>query len=306
MHLALLGLDIGPGDEVIVPTLTYIATANAVLYVGAKPIFIDSCSDNFNLDIAQIESKITDRTKAIIAVHLYGEPMPMKVLMALAEKHNLYVVEDAAEAHGAEVDGQKVGSFGHISTFSFFGNKIVTCGEGGAVLTGDEEMANRMAKLRSQGQSENKRFWHDVVGYNYRMTNLQAAVGVAQIEMLDWHLAQRDEISERYDQLLEGTERVHAISSAFNHRRVCWLYPALVDLRPGVTIEKLIDALLENGIETRPFFYPLHTMEIHRQEGNFPSAVRYNKYGICLPTWVGLSATDQEKIVAELDEQLQI
>ena len=179
IHLALLAHDLKPGVEVIVPTFTYIASANAVMYCGAKPVFVDSEPDTWNIDPAKIEEAITEKTKGIIAVHIYGHPADMAPIMEIAKKHNLFVVEDAAEAHGALYNGQKVGSIGHSSTFSFFGNKIITCGEGGALVTNDSHLASKAKLLKGQGMDPNRRYWFPIIGYNYRMTNMQGAVALA-------------------------------------------------------------------------------------------------------------------------------
>ena len=181
LHLALLALGIGPGDEVIVPSLTFIATANAVTYTGASPVFIDSELETWNLDPNLIEEFITPRTKAIIPVHLYGHPVNMAAIVEIAQRHGLVVVEDAAEAHGAKYQGRRVGGIGDLGIFSFYGNKIVTTGEGGMVVTNRADLAEKIRILRGHGMSPERRYWHPVLGYNYRMTNLQAALGVAQM-----------------------------------------------------------------------------------------------------------------------------
>ncbi|MEG1584668.1 MAG: DegT/DnrJ/EryC1/StrS family aminotransferase [Anaerovorax sp.] len=202
LHLALKALGISPGDEVIMPTLTYIATANAVDYCGATPVFVDSESDTWNIDVKDIEAKITTKTKAIIPVHLYGLPCNMDEIMNLSRRYSLPVIEDAAEAHGAQWDGKAVGSMGEIGSFSFFGNKIITCGEGGMLTTNNEELYTKMKLLRSQGVDPNKRYWHTSVAYNYRMTNMQAAVGLAQLENVQWHLQQRQRVAALYQKYL--------------------------------------------------------------------------------------------------------
>ena len=180
LHLALVALDLKPGDEVIIPTVTYIATANAVRYCGATPVLVDVCADTMNINPADIERKITPKTRGIIPVHLYGHPADMDAVNRIATKHGLWVVEDAAEAHGAEVNGKKVGTLGTCATFSFFGNKIITTGEGGMVTTDDDELAAKLRLYRGQGMDPNRRYWFPVVGFNYRMTNIQAAIGLAQ------------------------------------------------------------------------------------------------------------------------------
>ncbi|HEX5576551.1 MAG TPA: DegT/DnrJ/EryC1/StrS aminotransferase family protein, partial [Gemmatimonadales bacterium] len=172
LHVALSALGVGPGDEVIVPTLTFVATANAVIQCGARPVFVDSEPETWNIDPALIEAKITPRTKGIIVVHLYGHPAEMESIVSTARRHGLFVVEDAAEAHGAEHNGRRVGSLGDVGIFSFFGNKIITTGEGGMVTTSDDTLAARVRQLKAQGIDPNRRYWYPVIGYNYRMTNV--------------------------------------------------------------------------------------------------------------------------------------
>ena len=203
LHLALDALGIKMGDEVIVPTLTFIASANVVKYTGARPVFVDSHPDYWCIDPEKIEEKITDRTKAIMPVHLYGHPCDMDPIVRIAKKHDLFIVEDCAEAHGAEYRGKKVGSFGIISCFSFYGNKIITTGEGGMCLTNDKELAEKIRILRDHGMSPEKRYWHDVVGFNYRMTNLQAAIGVAQLAKLDKFIEKKRKIARNLQRIIE-------------------------------------------------------------------------------------------------------
>jgi perosamine synthetase len=204
LHLALLALNLGPGDEVLVPTVTYIATANAVAYCGATPVLVDVLPGTLNLDPEQAARKITPRTKGILAVHLYGHPADMAALSHLADEHGLWIVEDAAEAHGAEVSGQRVGGIGTCAVFSFFGNKIITTGEGGMVTTNDAALAARLTLLRGQGMDPTRRYWFPEVGYNYRMTNVQAAIGLAQLEQIDEAIADRDRLARWYDDALAG------------------------------------------------------------------------------------------------------
>ncbi|MGA7813226.1 DegT/DnrJ/EryC1/StrS family aminotransferase, partial [Caballeronia sp.] len=198
LHLALVALDLQAGDEVIIPTVTYIATANAVRYCGATPVLVDVHAETMNIDPADIERKITSKTKGIIPVHLYGHPAEMETINAIARRHKLWVVEDAAEAHGAEVNGRKVGSMGTCATFSFFGNKIVTTGEGGMVTTNDATLAAKLRLFRGQGMDLARRYWFPVIGYNYRMTNIQAAIGLAQMETIDKSLSDRARLAEWY------------------------------------------------------------------------------------------------------------
>ena len=198
LHVALLALGVGPGDEVIVPTLTFVATANAVTYCGARPRFVDIEPDTWTLDPGLVEAKITARTKAILPVHLYGHVANMDAITEIARRHNLFVVEDAAEAHGAEFRGRRVGSLSDVAAFSFYGNKIISCGEGGMVVTDSEPLARYAAQLRGQGVDSKKRYWFPIIGYNYRMPNLTAAVGLAQLERIDCHLNRRREVASWY------------------------------------------------------------------------------------------------------------
>ncbi|HEY7161543.1 MAG TPA: DegT/DnrJ/EryC1/StrS family aminotransferase, partial [Acidobacteriota bacterium] len=206
LHLALMALGLKPEDEVLVPTLTFVATANAVAYCGARPVFLDSDPDTWNLDVSTIEKKITARTKGIVAVHLYGNPVDMAALMSLAQQHGLWVVEDAAEAHGAEFGGKKVGSYGALSSFSFYGNKIITSGEGGMVVTNDSTLALKVSRLKGQGMDPEHRYWFPIIGYNYRMTNIEAALGLAQLENVAASIQSRNEIAQWYQQELSEVE----------------------------------------------------------------------------------------------------
>ena len=203
LHLALLALGVGPGDEVLVPTLTFVATANAVAYCGARPVFVDSEPDTWNIDpAAGSRRESRSHTRGIVAVHLFGHPADMIAISAVARRHGLFVVEDAAQAHGAECEGRRTGSLGDVAAFSFFGNKIITTGEGGMVVTEDDDIARRMRQLRSQGIDPTRRYWFPVIGYNYRMTNIAAAIGLGQLEKVDWHLNRRQEVVDWYREAL--------------------------------------------------------------------------------------------------------
>ncbi|QAY63384.1 DegT/DnrJ/EryC1/StrS family aminotransferase [Xylanimonas allomyrinae] len=306
LHLALAAVGIGPGDEVIVPTLTYIATANAVRYCGATPVFADSEPDTLNVDPTDVKRKITERTKAIIPVHLYGHPADMTALMNIADEHGLTVIEDAAEAHGAEVDGRRVGSIGHMGVFSFFGNKIVTTGEGGAVTTDDPDLAARLRLLRGQGMDPKRRYWFPEVGYNYRMTNIAAAIGLAQLEQFDAFVARRDEIGALYDEHLADVEGLALPIQRPDARRVHWLYTISVEDFTDAQRDQLIEALHTDGVETRPVFYPLHVMPPYLEETRYPVAEHRGATGISLPTHVGLSDHDIHEVCEKLMRHLAI
>lgn len=255
LHLALVTLGIGKGDEVIIPTLSFIATANCVAYTGAKPVFVDSEPHTWNIDPELIEEKITERTKAIIPVHLYGHPADMAPIRDLAEDHSLVVIEDAAEAHGAEYRGKKVGSLGDAGCWSFYGNKIITTGEGGMITTNNDEIMEKAMLLRDHGMSKEKRYWHLFIGYNYRMTNMQAAVGLAQVEKIEEYVALRRKNAKSYNELLRDLPNVTIPPEMEWAKNVYWLYSILVDKIPR---DDLIGILHDNGIDTRPFFYPMH------------------------------------------------
>ena len=297
LHLALKALEVRKNDEIIVPTLAFIAVANAVTYCNAKPVFVDSHSEYWCIDPDKIEEKITPKTKAIIPVHLYGHPCDMNAVMDIAEDHNLYVVEDAAEAHGAEYKGKKVGGLGDISIFSFYGNKIVTTGEGGMCLTNNEELYEKMRILRDHGMNPNKRYWHDVIGFNYRMTNLQAAVGVAQLEKLDEFIKRKREIARTYNSLLNEVKGIILPPEMPWAKNVYWMYSILIEDDFKLTRDQLMDKLEENEIETRPFFYPIHIMPPYKSDIEFPVAKRISRRGINLPSAVTLKEEDIKKIV---------
>lgn len=294
LHLALLAFDIGSGDEILVPTLTYIATANAVTYCGAKPVFIDSEPDTWNIDPNRIEEKINSNTKGIIVVHLYGHPVDMDPIMQIAKKYNLFVIEDAAEAHGATYKDRVVGSIGDISTFSFFGNKIITTGEGGMVVTNDDELNEKIRILRSQGMDTAKRYWFPIVGYNYRMTNIQAAIGLGQLENISWHLNKRREIADLYNKYLENLSdyiEFQAEKDWANH--AYWMYSILLKDSIKSSQENFRISLKEDGIETRPVFYPMHIMPPYIEtKGKYPVAEKLSKKGINLPTHALLKEED--------------
>lgn len=293
LHLALKALGIKKDDEVIVPTLTFIGTANAVTYCNAKPVFVDSDPNYWCIDPEKIEEKITGNTKAIIPVHLYGHPCDMDAIMDIARDHDLYVVEDAAEAHGAKYKFKKVGSFGDINCFSFFGNKIITTGEGGMCLTDNDELAERMRILRDHGMNPNKKYWHDVVGFNYRMTNMQAALGVAQLEKIEKIIGIKRRNANLYNSLLKGLNCITLPIEETWARNVYWMYSVLID--PRINRDDLMKKLEEEGIESRPFFYPVHILPSYRN-GVFPIAEVLSKIGMSLPSSANLTREEIEWI----------
>ena len=302
LHLALVALGVGPGDEVIVPTLTYVATANAVTYCGAKPVLVDCNPRTLNIDTGAIAGKITTRTKGIIAVHLYGHPADMDPIVALARQHSLFVLEDAAEAHGAEYKGRRVGGLGDCATFSFFGNKIMTTGEGGMVTTNDSDLASKLRLYRGQGLDPGRRYWHPVVGYNYRMTNIAAALGLAQLEQIDELIQARARLVNWYSRRLKPlSDRVTMQEADPWTRPVLWMQTIMLRYGGAAerdTIARKLDAV---GIETRPVFYPMHLLPPYQEEATlYPNAVRCASRGLSLPTHGLLTETDVDRICREL------
>ncbi|GBD05282.1 GDP-perosamine synthase [bacterium HR20] len=294
LHVALAALGIGPGDEVIVPTLTYIAPVNAIVYCGATPVFVDSDPQTWQLDPNHVYRRITPRTKAILAVHLYGHPADMGALTTLAREHGLFLIEDCAEAFGAYYDAAHVGTFGDIATFSFYGNKTITTGEGGMVVTNDDMLAERVRRLKGQGLAPYREYWHDIVGYNYRMTNIAAAIGLAQLENAPLFLERKRAIAQHYRSLLKGTS-VIMHSEAPNVRHAYWMVTVLAPTAEDR--DRIRAELARHGIETRPTFYPVHTMPMYAQ--------RYERHrvaeslglrGINLPSYPALSADEIEEI----------
>jgi len=295
LHLALLALGIGPGDEVIVPTLTYIASVNSISYTGASPVFADSLEGTWQIDPDDIKKKLSSKTKAIMAVHLYGHPCDMDKIMKIAEQNDLFVIEDCAEAIGSFYRGRHVGGFGNVSTFSFYGNKTITTGEGGMVATNDDILYERTVHLKGQGLAKCREYWHDVVGYNYRMTNVCAAIGLAQLENLDVILARKKNIARWYKIKTAGLP-VAFHNEAENVVHSYWMCSLLVE--NSEDREPLRDYLKNAGIETRPLFYPIHTMPIYSREYQ-QHAVAENlaRRGINLPSWADLEEMDVDYIV---------
>ncbi len=256
LHLALLAVGVGPGDEVVVPALTFVATASTVLYAGAEPVFVDSESGIGTMDPRAVERAITPRTKAIIPVHLYGHPADMDPILAIAQKHGITVIEDAAEAHGAKYKGRTVGSMGHLSTFSFYGNKILTTGEGGMVVTSDANLDERIRYLKDHAMDPTRRYWHSEVGYNYRMTNLQAAIGCAQLERFEELSARRKHVLDLYRKTFADRAHIQFNPSRTWATPIPWLVCALL---PEGTSRANRDALMAKlkmvGVDSRPYFH---------------------------------------------------
>lgn len=308
LHLSLEAWGIGNNDEVIVPDFAFIAVANSVIYTGAKPVLVDSHPKYWCIDPEKIEEKITPKTKAILPVHLYGHPCDMGAIKDIASNHNLFVVEDAAEAHGAEYRGKKVGTFGDVSCFSFYGNKIITTGEGGMCLTNNEELAERMRILRDHGMNPKKRYWHDVVGFNYRMTNLQAAIGVAQLKKIEEFVEKKRKIAEWYTKELKDLKEKELIELHPEMpwaKCVYWMYSILLKNKGKIGRGELMRRLEEEGIETRPFFFPIHEMPPYKTEREkFPVSVDLSRRGINMPSGVKLRKENISEVVGTIDSLL--
>jgi perosamine synthetase len=291
LHLALLGLDVRPGDEVLVPSFTYIATANAVRYVGAEPVFVDVDPETWCLDPARLEAAITRRTRGIIPVHAYGHPADMDAINAFAAVHGLWVVEDAAEAHLARYKGRPVGGLGKVATFSFYGNKILTSGEGGALTLDDPALATRLRLLRSQGADPQRRYFFPITGYNFRLTNVASAILCAQLERAHDIVARRRQIFARYQEQLRDIPGLSFQPVAPWAEAAPWIFCLLVDEAAyGRSRDGLMAWLDEAGVETRPFFIPLHTLPPFREESRrrgevLPHSDRLAAAGLNLPTF---------------------
>lgn len=290
LHLGLLALGINQQDEVIVPTFTYVASANAVTYTGAKPVFVDCDPESWQIDPADVERKITSKTKAIMPVHIYGHPSEIEKLKTIADNNNLFIIEDCAEAFGSYYRNKHVGTFGDIGIFSFFGNKTITTGEGGMLVTNDKKLYERAIHYKGQGLAKSRQYWHDIVGYNYRMTNLSAAIGLAQIEKAGNILIDKNNIANWYQKYLKD------LPLTFQK-----LMPNVIHSNWMVTVltissemrDDLRQYLELNSIETRPTFHPVHTMPMYSMDlGNFKNSEDIGQRGINLPSYPDLNEDD--------------
>jgi perosamine synthetase len=305
LHLALATLGLEAGDEVIIPTFTMIATANAATYLGARPVLVDSEMQTWNMDLNQLEDAITPRTKAIVLVHTYGHPVDMDVLNEISSKRGIFVLEDAAEAHGAAYKGRPVGSLGDAASFSFYGNKIITTGEGGMITTNREDVARLAWNLRDHAFSTERHFWHKFVGYNYRMTNLQAAIGLAQTEQLEQFVAARRANAAYYTELLSQIPGIVTPPEASWAKNVFWMYGILLQKEFGLSRDQLRIALATRGIETRTFFIPMHCQPVYFDQyrgQRFLVAEDLCRRGLYLPSASSLTREDILTVVEAIKE----
>jgi perosamine synthetase len=302
LHLALVAAGIGTGDEVILPTFTMMASAAAVCYTGAKPVFVDCERDSWNLDVTQLESRLTNRTRAIMPVHIYGLSCDMDPILALAKQRGLLVVEDAAEAIGSLYRGRRCGSLGELGCFSFFANKVITTGEGGMVVTSDSALDEKLRYFKNlcfpmQGP---RRYVHAHIGFNYRMPNMSAAIGLAQLERVEDYVARRRRNAELYNQRLAGergirtpAERPWAVNSY-------WMYSILVEDDFGRSRDEVMQGLKESGVDTRSFFVPMHQQRALADygcdvDGHYPNSEHISARGLYLPSGSGLTEKQIER-----------
>ena len=307
LHLALLALGVKAGDEVLMPALTYVSAPNAVRYCDATPVFCDSERDTMAIDPGDIEKRITPQTVGIVPVHLYGHPAAMDAVGEIARRHGLWVLEDAAEAHGATYRDKMCGAIGDAGTFSFFGNKIITTGEGGMVTTNDSELAERVRRYGGQGVDPNRRYWFPVVGYNYRMTNIQAALGVAQLEQRTELVQARQDVAGWYRQHLQPLLAKLVLPGARpDVHHAYWMYTVVLADDARLRRDELIERLAEDGIEPRPVFYPAHLLPPYHAPGTdqYPVAERLARQGITLPTHARLTEDDVAYVAERLTAYL--
>ena len=286
LHLALAAIGVGEEDEVIIPSFTMISTANAANYLGAKLALVDVEPRTWNIDPGKIEKKITPRTKAVIPIHTYGHPADMDAIGAIARRRRIAVVEDAAEAIGAEYKGKKTGGFGKIAAFSLYANKIITTGEGGIIVTDDPELAERARTMRNYGFTQERHFWHKVVGFSYRMTNVQAAIGLGQLERIDDLLGARIRNAELYNSFLKDVPGIVTPPRSPECVSAYWMYGILVRDEFGLSRDELRQALADEGIETRSFFIPIHLQPIYASlySDEYPVSEELGTRGLYLPS----------------------
>lgn len=306
LHLCLVAAEIGPGDEILIPSMTFVATANAVSYTGATPVFIDSEIETWNIDPDKIKEKINKKTRAIIPVHLYGHPADMGIISSIAKKYNLLVIEDAAEAHGALYKGRKVGSFSDAACFSFYGNKIITTGEGGMIVTKNKSFADKIKTLRDHGISKKRKFYHPKLGFNYRMTNLQAALGLGQMKRIDEFIEKKISIAGSYQKYLESlVPDIVLPPQAAWAKSVYWMYSILINKKGRQNRDNLIKYLKKNGIDSRPFFFPLHSTPRYKTQERLINAEVLGHTGLNLPSSVNLKESQIKFICQKIADFLK-
>lgn len=304
LEAAVQALQLKKGSEVILPAFTIISCAQAITKAGLVPVVVDCEEDTWNIDVEQIEDKITSKTSAIMVVHIYGLPVKMDKVLRLAHKYNLKVIEDAAEAHGQEYRGKKCGSFGDISIFSFYPNKIITSGEGGMILTDDDYLAERCRGARNLFFQKSRRYIHEEIGSNFRITNLQAAIGVAQLEKIDDHIRRKRQIGKLYNEMFVDLEGVRIpVTKTEYAENIYWIYGLVIGEKYNINALQVMDTLNQEGIGTRGFFYPIHKQPVYLKQGWFgnvvcPNAERLADKGFYIPSGLGIS-NEQISVVSK-------
>ena len=295
LDLAVEALELKKGDEVIMPAFTIISCAAALVRKGVKPVLVDADPVTWNMDVMQIEDKITPNTKAIMVVHLYGLPVDMDVVSDIADRHRLTIIEDGAEAHGLEYKGKKCGDFGTISTLSFYPNKHITTGEGGMVLTDDERLKERCESFRNLCHSRERRFYHEELGYNFRMSNIQAAIGVAQLERIEEHLERKRALGQAYQEQLRGTKGIQLpVPETEYAKNLYWVFGMVLDQEVSFDAIGAMKQLADRGVGCRPFFYPMHLQPVFRKMGLFegekyPVSENLGERGFYVPSGLGVT-----------------
>jgi len=312
LEIAVSALGIGPGDEVILPTFTIISCASAIVRAGAIPIVVDCEPDTWNMDVRQVEDRITQKTKAIMVVHIYGLPVDMDPVISLSEKYGLQVIEDAAEAHGLMYNGRQCGSFGDISTFSFYPNKLITTGEGGMVVTDNDHLADHCRSLRNLCFQSKKRFVHEELGWNFRMSNIQASIGVAQLERLDESIAKKKYIAQQYNNLLSNIPGIQLpVAKTDYAENIYWVYGILLNHDIPFDAEEAMQRLAKHKIGTRPFFWPMHEQPVFKKMGLFtevscPVAERIARRGFYIPSGMAISDRQIERTAEAVKKVMDI
>jgi perosamine synthetase len=309
LEIAMAVLALPAGSEVILPSFTIISCVAAVLRVGCRPVLVDCDPESWCLDMAQVEQKVTARTRAVMPVHMYGHMAEMNALMELARKFDLSIIEDAAEAHGAEYHGRRAGGIGTVGCFSFYANKIVTTGEGGMVVTNDSKLAERARSLRNLCFRGDQRFLHSELGYNFRMTNVQAAIGLAQIERIDDHLARKRRIAARYSERLRNVPALRLPVELPGVKNVYWMYGVVLSESVPFDAKELAARLKQHGVDTRPFFLGMHEQPVLRARGlfggeSYPVTERLSRRGLYLPSGLGLTEAEIDTVCAAVEKCL--
>lgn len=305
LHLAFAALDLKPGDEVIIPDQTIISCALGPVYLGLTPVFVDVEKDTGNISASELKKHITKKTKAILVVHLFGHTTDMSPIMKIAKRYNLFVIEDCAQAHGSLYKGKKCGTFGDIATFSFYGNKIVTTGEGGMVTTNHKRYIDSVTSLKNLAHKKNRRFYHEQIGFNYRMGSLQAALGMANLEDIDTFIEKKRKMATAYKKLLSGNEHIILPVEKDYAFSTYWMYNIVVKPSKKYSRKKLVEFLRKKNIDTREYFFPLHAQPVLKKFVKtaqfFPNSKFLSKKGLYLPSGLNIQLSEVEAVCNQLN-----